>query len=47
VRWLLAAAAAGVLIGLQIARQSRARALRRAERHDLNRWEGEGGQLRD
>ncbi len=46
-RWLLALAAAGVLIGWQLVRHGRPRIHARAVQHEVHRWEGEGGQVLD
>lgn len=46
-RLLLMGAAAGALLGWQVARTVKARARRRNLQHDLHRWEGEGGQVLD
>jgi hypothetical protein len=43
--WLWAVVAAAAIVGWQLARRGRARARERAVRHELDRWEGEGGQV--
>jgi hypothetical protein len=42
-RWLLAIAALAALAGWQAVRHGRVRARERTLRHDIDRWEGEGG----
>jgi hypothetical protein len=46
-RWLLAIAAAGALIGWQMVRHGRVSSHARTLQRDLHRWEGEGGQVLD